>query len=126
MEKNKISHPESGTENLQHLTSNIVTLLPTSGLRFQIPWRELISIPLIMVMLRFTFHSFQLDLTLNLFQIHTPPRLNKFMMMKWTITWNSSTQNMMKIFWMLTSICFRLDCWFPLLKFLFSLYCVFS
>ena len=36
--------------------------------------------------------------------------------MKWTISWNSSTQNMMQILWMLTSRCFRLDCWSPLLQ----------
>ena len=38
------------------------------------------------------------------------------MIMKWTISWNSSTQNMMQILWMLTSRSFRLDCWLPLLQ----------
>ena len=36
--------------------------------------------------------------------------------MKWIISWNSSIKNMMKIFWMLTSICFNIDWWSPLLQ----------
>ena len=72
--------------------------------------------PLIMVMLRFALQSFQLSLTLNQFQIHTPLQLNQLMIMKWNIYWNYSIQNMTKIFWMLTSIYFRLNWWFPLLK----------
>ena len=37
-------------------------------------------------------------------------------MMKWAIFWNSSTHNMMNIFWVFTSRFFRLDLWLPLLK----------
>ena len=64
-----------------------------------------------MVILRFTLKSFQLNITLNLFQIQTPLRSNLLMIMKWTISWNPSTQNMMMILWMLTTICFSLDWW---------------
>ena len=59
---------------------------------------------LIMVMLRFTLQSFQLNLTMNMFHIQTPLQPNQLMMMKWTIFWNYSTHNMMMILWMLTSI----------------------
>ena len=41
---------------------------------------------------------FQLNLTLNQFQIQTPIWLNQLMVMKWIISWNSSIWNMMKIF----------------------------
>ena len=37
-------------------------------------------------------------------------------MMKWTIYWNSSIQNIIMIFWMLKSRCFRLEWWSPLLQ----------
>ena len=51
---------------------------------------------------------------------------NKFMMIKWIISWNSSTQNMLMIFWMLTFRCFRIYWWSPLLKiFMQSLLCCF-
>ena len=69
-----------------------------------------------MVMLRFTLHSFQLNLTLDMFHIQTPLQSNQFMIMKWTISWNYSTQNTMKIFWVLTYRCFRLDLWSPLIQ----------
>ena len=71
---------------------------------------------LIMVMLRFTLNIFQLNLTLNMFHIQTPIRSNQLMIIKCTISCNSSTQNMMMIFWMLTSKCFRLYWWSPLLQ----------
>ena len=117
---------DSGISNHHNLTSNPGTIPPTPDLWFHIPWVSLIIMPLIMVMLRFTLQRFQLNLTLNLFQIHTPLQLNKLMTMKWTISWNYSTQNMMKIFWMLTSICLRLDWWSPLLQnFIQSLLCFF-
>ena len=51
----------------------------------------------------------QLNLTLNLFQIQTPLRSNQFMIIKCTISWNSSTRNMMMILWMLKSRYFRID-----------------
>ena len=66
---------------------------------------------LIMVMLRFTLHSFQLNWTLNIFQIKKPLRLNQLMMMKWTIYWNYFTQKNMNIFCVLTYRWFRLDWW---------------
>ena len=64
---------------------------------------ELIIIPLIMVVLRFTLHVLHLNLPLNLFQIRTPHQSNQVMIMKCTISWNYSTQDMMMLFWMLTS-----------------------
>ena len=36
--------------------------------------------------------------------------------MKWIISWNSFIQNMMNIFWMWNSICFKLDWWSPFLQ----------
>ena len=69
--------------------------------------------PLIMVMLSFTLQSFQFNLTLNMLQIQKPLLLNQFMIMKFIISYNYSTQNMMKIFWMLTSIGFKLDWCLP-------------
>ena len=87
---------------------------------------ELITMPLIIVMLRFTLQIFQLNLTLNQFQIQTPLRLNQLMMMKCIISWNSFIQNMMKIFWMLTSRCFKLDWWPSSFKILYILYYVVS
>ena len=38
------------------------------------------------------------------------------MIIKCTISWNSSTQNMIRIFYMLTSRWFKLDWWSPLLQ----------
>ena len=46
-----------------------------------------------MVMLKFTLKIFQLNLTLNQFQIQTPLLLNQLMMIKWIISWNYSIQN---------------------------------
>ena len=126
MVKNQINHHDNVTDNHHKLTSNPVHLLPKPVLWFQLSRGDLIIIPLIIVMLRFTLQSFQLNITLNQFQIRTPIRSNQFMMMKWTFYWNSSIQNMMMIFWMLTSICFRLDWLLPLLqKFIQSLLCCF-
>ena len=70
-----------------------------------------------MVMLNSKLHIFQLHLTLNQFHIQTPLWLNQLMIMRWIISCNSSIQNMMKIFWMLTSRCFNIDWWCPLLQF---------
>ena len=65
-----------------------------------------------MVVLRFTLKSIHLNLPMTLFHIWTPLWSNKLTMMdKWTNSWNSSTQSMMMIFWMLTSIWFRIDYW---------------
>ena len=113
MVKTQIIHQYIVKANFQCLTSNPVPILPKPVLWFQIPWGDLIIIPLIMSMLRSNLYSFQLNLTLNLFQIHTPLLSNQFMMMKCTIFYNSSTQNMMIILWVLTSICFSLDWWSP-------------
>ena len=65
---NQLSHQESGTYNLQKLTSNTGTLLPTPALWFQVSWVDFIIMPLKIVMLRFTLHIFQFNLTLNLFR----------------------------------------------------------
>ena len=64
---------------------------------------------------RFTLQSFQLNLTMHLFHIQTPLLSNQLMITKWTIYCNYSNHNMMIFFWMLTSRCFRLDWWLPLL-----------
>ena len=111
-----MNQQESVTANLEHITSNPGPLLPTPVLWFQISRGDLIIMPLIMVMLRFSLESFQLNLTLNQVQIQTPLKLNKLMMMKWTISCNSSIHNMMMVFWVLNSRCFRLYCCLPLLK----------
>ena len=98
-----MSHQESGTANLQNLNSNPVPLLPKPFLSFKLSWGDLIIMSLIMVMLRFTLHIFQFNLTLNIFHIQTPLQSNQLMMMKWNISCNYSTENMMMIFWMLNS-----------------------
>ena len=126
MVMNQLIHQKSGTENFQNITSNPGPLLLKPFLWVQLSWGDLIIIPLIMIMLILILQSFQLNLTLNLLHIHTPFQSNKWMMMKWTISWNSSTQNMMMIFCMLTSRCFRHDWWSPLLPyFIQSLLCCF-
>ena len=111
-----MNHQESGTANLHQLTSIPGPLLPKPTLWFHLSWGELIIMTLIMVVLNLPLHSFQLSLTLNQFQIHTPLQLNQFMMIKWIISWNYYIQNMIKIFWMLTAICFKLEWWSPLLQ----------
>ena len=116
MVNNQMNHQESGISNLQNITSNPEPLIPTPALCFQLSCEELIIMPFIMMMLWFTLHSFQLNITMNQFQIQTPLQLNQLMMMKWTISCNSSTQNTMMIFWILKFICFRLDWWLPLLQ----------
>ena len=123
---NQLIHQDSGTSNLQQLTSNPGPILPTPALWFQLSWGYLIIMQLIMAMLRFTLQIFHLNITLNLLQIQKTLRSNQLMIMKWTIYWNYSTHNMTMIFWMLTSRCFRLDRWSPLLKnFIQSLLCCF-
>ena len=112
---NQMNHKESRTANPQQLTSNTGPLLPKPTLWFKISWGDLTIMPLIMVMLKFPLQSFQSSLTLNQFQIQTPLRLNQLMIMKWIISFNSSIQNIMEIFCMLTSICFKLEWWLPLL-----------
>ena len=126
MVMNQMNHQNSGTSNLHNIISNPVPLLPKPTLWFQLSWGDLIIMSLIMVMFRFPLQSLQLSLTLNQFQIHTPLQLNQLMMMKWIISWNYYTQNMMKIFWMLISRCFNLEWLLPLLQnFIQSLLCCF-
>ena len=70
---NKTTEPlEIRRENLNHFTSNTRPLLSNPVLCFQILWGDLIIMPLIMVILRYTFQSIHLNLSLNLFQIHKP------------------------------------------------------
>ena len=70
--------------------------------------------------------DFLLNITLNMFQIQTPLRSNQLMMMKWAISWNYSTQNMMIILCMLTFRYYRIYWWLPfLLKIIQSLLCCF-
>ena len=112
----QLRHQESRTANLQNLTSNPGPLLPKPVMGFQLSQWDLIIMPLIMVMLISTFQSFQLNLIMSIFQIQTPLQLNQFMMMKWTIYCNSSTQNMIMTFWLLNYICFRIYWFSPLLQ----------
>ena len=126
MVKKKTNYQESGTANIQNITSNQGPLIPKPALWLHLSWVDLIYMPLIIVMLRFTLHSFQLNLSLGLFHIHTTLWLNKLIMMKRTISRNSYTHNMIKIFWMLIFRCFRLDWWLLLLQILYSLYCIVS
>ena len=114
--KEKMNYHDSRTANLQTITSNPVSLLSKLDMRFQLSWGDLIIMSLIMIMLRFTLHSFQLNLTLNLFQIQTPLRSNQLRIKKCTISCNSSIHNMMMIFWMLISIFFSIYWWYPLLQ----------
>ena len=72
MAKNQLIHQYSERANLRHLTSNTGPLLPKPVLWFQISLGDLIIMPLIMVILRLTLQSFQLNITLNLFYIQTP------------------------------------------------------
>ena len=116
MAKKQMNHQYSGSEKLQQLTSNKGPLLPTPALWFHLPRGNLIITKMIMVMLKFTIHIFRLSLTPNHFQIQTPLWLNQTMKMKRSISYNSSIQNMMKILWMLTSRCFKIDWWSPLLQ----------
>ena len=95
MVMNQKNHQSNGTANLWHLTSNPSPLLPELTLWFQLSWGKLIIMPSIMVIL---LQFFWLSLAMNPFQIHTPLLSNQLMMMKWIISWNSSTQNMMAIF----------------------------
>ena len=123
---NQLIHQQIGTYNLHKITSNPGPLLPKLVLWFKLSWGELIIMPLIMLMLRFSLQIFYLNLTLNLFQTHKPHRSNKLMMMKWNISWSSSTQNIMMIFWRLTPRYFRLGWWSPLIQnFIQSLLCCF-
>ena len=112
MNKQK-NHQENGTANLWQLTSNPGPLLPEPTLWFQLSSGNLIIMPYIMAIL---FQTFQLTIAITPFQIQTPLLSNQLMIMKWIVSWNSSTQNMMTIFQMLTSICFKLDWWSPLLQ----------
>ena len=113
MVTNQNNHQENGTANLRHITSNPGTILPEPTLRFQLSWGNLIIIPSIMVIL---LKAFQLILTMTPFQIQTPLQLNQLMIMKLITSFNSFTQNMMTIFYMLTSRCFKLDWCSPLLQ----------
>ena len=49
------------------------------------------------MMLRSNLQIFQLNLTLNMFQIQTTLRSNQFMMMKCTISWDYFIKNMINI-----------------------------
>ena len=109
MVKNQLTHQESGIAKLQKLTSNTSHILPKTVLWFKLSWVDLIIMEFIMVMLKFTLHSYHLNIYLNLLHIQTPTQFNQLMMMECTISCSSSTNNMMIIFWMLTSIWFRLD-----------------
>ena len=126
MVMNQTNHQNIGAANLQQITSNKGPPLTIPPLWFQLSWVYLIIMPLIMFMLSFTHQIYQLNLTLNQFQIQTPLRLNQFMMMKWIISWNYYIQNMIKTLCMLTSRWSKIDWWSPLLQnFIQSLLCFF-
>ena len=126
MQMNQRIHQESVTANLRQITSNPGPLLPKPVLGFQLSRVDLIINKLIMVMLRFTLQIFQFNLTLNILHNPTPIQSNHLMMMKCTISYNYFTHNMMVIFWILTSRCFRLEQWPPLLQnFIQPLLCCF-
>ena len=116
MVMNQMNHQYNGIFNLHKLISNPGPLLPKPTLWFKLSWGDLIIIPYIMVMLKLPLHSFQLSLTMNQFQIQTPLQLNQFIIVNLIISWNSCIHNIMKIFWVLTSGCFKLDWWSPLLQ----------
>ena len=67
MVMNQMIHQEIVTSNINKFTSKPVTLLPKPVLWFWISWGDLIIIPLIMVMLRFSLQSIHLNLPLTLF-----------------------------------------------------------
>ena len=98
MVKKQMNRQESETANLQQITSNTVPLFLSPVLWFQISWVYLIIMSLIMVVLRFTLQIFELNLTLNNFQIQTPLFLYQLMHMKWTISRNYFINTMMKTF----------------------------
>ena len=125
MVKNQTNHQESGTCNLQKLTSNTGPLIPSKSIWFQLSREDLIIMPFIILILRFTLHSFYLNLTINMFHIKRLLLLNQLMIVKRAISWNSNINNTMKTFWVLTSRWFRLDwCWhFPEKKLKSILYC---
>ena len=58
---NQLIYKDSGTANLHNLTSNTLPIPPKQYLWFQLLWRELIIMPLIMGMLRLTLQIFQLN-----------------------------------------------------------------
>ena len=111
MVTNQLIHQESGTSNLHHFTSNPGPLLPKPALWFHLSWVDLIIMTLIMSMYIFNLQNFQLNITMNLFQIRTPLRSNQLMMMKWTIYFNCSNHNMIMILWIMNSILFRINWW---------------
>ena len=116
MVMNQPIHQDIITANLNQITSNPGPLLTKPVLWFHISSGDLIIIPLIMVILRFTLQSFHLNLTLNLFHIQTPLWSNQLVIMRWTILCNYSTKNTMVIFWMLTSRWLSINWWSPLLQ----------
>ena len=121
---NQMSHQESETANLQKLTSNKGPLLTKPVLWFHLSWGDLIILPIVMVMLRFTLNILQLSLTMNMFHIQTPLQKNQLMVIKWNLSYNYSTHNIMMIFWAFAFRCSRLDQWSPLLQnFIQSLLC---
>ena len=117
MVMNQLNHQESGIANFLQFTSNPGTLLTKQLLCFWISWGGLIGMPLIMVMLRFTLQFIYWNLPLTMFRIQILFQSIKLMIMKCTNFQNSYTQSMMMIFWMLTSICFRIDQWLLLPKY---------
>ena len=79
-------------------------------------WVNVIIVPLIRVVLRFTLRSIHLNLPLNMFHIWTLLQSYQLMMMKWNNSCNSSIQIIVMIFCILTSICFSLYKWLLLIQ----------
>ena len=99
---NQLSHQDIVTANLHQFTSNLIHLLPKPVLLFCLSWGDLIIMPLIMVMLRFTLKNIHCNLPLTLYQIRIPLHSNQLIINIWKKYLNYSTQSMMMIFWILT------------------------
>ena len=77
MVMSQLIHKVSGTDNIKKLTSKPGLLPPKPSLWLQLSQGDLIIVPLIMIMLRFTLQSLHMNLTLNLFHsIHHSDQIN--------------------------------------------------
>ena len=106
---NRLKHQENRTSHIQQFTPNTSPLIPILFLWYKTSWLYLIIMLIIMVMYRFTLHIIPCNIPMSLFQTRITLKLNHLMIMKYTIFFNSSTHNIMMIFWMLISRCSRLD-----------------
>ena len=127
MVMNQRIHKYSVTGNFQQFTSNPGPILPKPVLLFRISWVYLTIMTLVIVMLGFSLYIIYFSLPLTLFQIRNQLWSNQFMMVKWTNSWNYSTQIMMIMFWDVSLQ--MLQSWIVVsnyIKHLYGLYCVVS